>query len=137
VLSTFFCFFFFVLLFLVGGPVPRSGGPAPPPPPAAGYLECGRAKVRWFLSVDRKDLPAELGRNQTSYRSVMVDGETVDFSDGFTDLHTASYQGILAGRGFGLEDVRPSIEIVSALRSGTPQPHRGEPHPLLAGCAAR
>ena len=65
--------------------------------------------------------PRAWRRNQTTYRSVMVDGETVDFSDGFTDLHTSSYQEILAGRGFGLDAVRPSIEIVSALRSGTPR----------------
>jgi UDP-N-acetyl-2-amino-2-deoxyglucuronate dehydrogenase len=93
--------------------------------------------VRWFLSVDRNDLPAISGRNQASYRSVMVDGETVDFSDGFTDLHTASYQGVLAGCGFGLDAVRPSIEIVSALRSGTPRPQSGERHPMIAGSPAR
>jgi UDP-N-acetyl-2-amino-2-deoxyglucuronate dehydrogenase len=122
---------FFDMLVHVFGPVARNVVQVRERERAAGYLECGRAKVRWFLSVDRRDLPQDVGEKQTSYRSVMVDGETVDFSDGFTDLHTSSYHEILAGRGFGLDAVRPSIEIVSALRTGTPEPQRGEPHPML------
>ena len=109
------------MLVHVFGPVVaqrRAGARRANAPPA--ISNAARAKVRWFLSVDRRDLPAEAGREQTSYRSIMVDGETVEFSDGFTDLHTSSYQEILAGRGFGLDEVRPSIEIVSALRTGTP-----------------
>jgi UDP-N-acetyl-2-amino-2-deoxyglucuronate dehydrogenase len=76
---------------------------------AAGYLELERARVRWFLSLDSRDLPdAARSAGKTTYRSIVVDGEEVEFSEGFTDLHTESYREILAGNGFGLDDVRPS-----------------------------
>ena len=96
----------------------------------AGSMQCEKADIRWFLSVDRADLPAGLADGQSTYRAVTVDGENVEFSAGFTDLHTASYQGVLAGNGFGLDDVRPSIEIVSAMRRATIEPGRGEQHPM-------
>ena len=98
----------------------------------AGFIECEKADIRWFLSVDRNDLPEGLANGQTTYRAVSVDGENVEFSDGFTDLHTASYEAILAGKGYGLNDVRPSIEVVSALRGAAAEPGRGEQHPLTA-----
>lgn len=122
---------FFDMLVHVFGPVQRNLVQLRDSQRAAGYLECGRAKVRWFLSVDRRDLP-EAANKQTSYRSLVIDGETVDFSDGFTDLHTSSYQEIIAGRGFGLDEVRPSVEIVSEFRKNKPEPHRGERHPMAA-----
>lgn len=84
---------------------------------AAGHLECARADVSWFLSVDRNDLPESVRGKQSTFRSIIVDGEEIEFSKGFTDLHTRSYEEILAGRGFSLEDVRPSVEIVSAFRT--------------------
>ena len=96
----------------------------------AGFIECEKADIRWFLSVDRNDLPPGLSAGQSTYRAVTVDGEDVEFSAGFTDLHTASYQAILAGNGFGLADVRPSIEMVSAMRRADIEPGRGERHPL-------
>lgn len=83
---------------------------------AAGTIQCNKAEIRWFLSVDRADLPDNLKPGQTTYRSVMVDGEEVEFSDGFTDLHTRSYEEIVAGRGFGIDLVRPSIEIAAMVR---------------------
>src|SRR5205807_7354293 len=83
----------------------------------AGFLECVRADVSWFLSVDRNDLPAEVQGKKTTYRSITIDGEEVEFSEGFTDLHTRSYQEIVVGRGFGLDEVRASIDIVSTFRS--------------------
>jgi UDP-N-acetyl-2-amino-2-deoxyglucuronate dehydrogenase len=95
-----------------------------------GYIECEKADIRWFLSVDREDLPEGLANGQSTYRAVTVDGENVEFSDGFTDLHTASYQAILAGNGFGLADVRPSIEMVSVMRAAPVEPGRGEQHPM-------
>lgn len=96
---------------------------------AAGFLVCGRASIRWFLSIDRADLPS--GANgKTTYRSITIDQEEVEFSDGFTDLHTRSYEEIIAGRGFGLDVVRPSIEVVSAFRTARIEPHRGERHPF-------
>jgi UDP-N-acetyl-2-amino-2-deoxyglucuronate dehydrogenase len=97
---------------------------------AAGYLEFARARVRWFLSIDRADLPANRKEGQTTYRSVTIDGTEFEFSDGFTDLHTASYREIIAGRGFGVEEVRPSIEIVSGLRKAPVEWSRGERHPF-------
>lgn len=79
---------------------------------AGGVLELERARVRWYISVDRTDLPftPEPGK-KTTYRSITVDGNEVEFSEGFTDLHTRIYQETLAGRGFGLEHARPSIEL--------------------------
>jgi UDP-N-acetyl-2-amino-2-deoxyglucuronate dehydrogenase len=96
---------------------------------ASGVLECERADVRWFLSVDRNDLPAGAKGKATTYRSLMLDGDAVEFSDGFADLHTESYREILAGRGFRIDDVRSSIEIVSALRQ-VPVVAASERHPL-------
>ena len=101
----------------------------------AGYLELERARVRWFLSVDRNDLPARAAENGPSYRSITVDGEEFEFSGGFTDLHTESYRQILAGNGFGIEEVRPSIEAVAHIReagvAGAGSGSLGECHPLV------
>jgi UDP-N-acetyl-2-amino-2-deoxyglucuronate dehydrogenase len=98
---------------------------------AAGYLMCGNASIRWFLSVDRCDLPTPAGA-KTTYRSLTIDEEEFEFSEGFTDLHTKSYEEIIAGRGFGLNDVRPCVEIVSAFRKAPIELNRGDRHPLLA-----
>ena len=99
---------------------------------AAGYLELERARVRWFLSVDRHDLPIEppAGKPMT-YRSITVDGKEIEFSDGFTDLHTESYRRILAGEGFGWQETLASLEIVHAIRTSPPTGCRGDYHPLL------
>jgi UDP-N-acetyl-2-amino-2-deoxyglucuronate dehydrogenase len=97
---------------------------------AAGYLECSRARIRWFLSVDRNDLPHAVAKEKSTYRSILMDGQEIEFSDGFADLHTRSYEEIIAGRGFGLDDVRPSVEIVSSFRTQKPEPHAGEQHPF-------
>ena len=98
---------------------------------AAGYLEYERARVRWFLSLKVDDMP-EGPRNagQRTYRSITVDGEEIEFSGGFTDLHTRSYEEILAGRGFGLEENRVAIETVAHLRTA-PVESRGEVHPFV------
>lgn len=84
----------------------------------AGFLSLKNADVRWFLSVDHLDLPdtARAARKST-YRSVCVDAQEIEFSEGFVDLHTVVYQDILAGRGFGIEEARPSIELVHNLRN--------------------
>jgi UDP-N-acetyl-2-amino-2-deoxyglucuronate dehydrogenase len=121
---------FFDMLTFVFGPVQRNIVHLREPERAAGYLECGRARIRWFLSVDKQDLPEQAGQ-KTTYRSAMLDGEEIEFSDGFTDLHTRSYEEIVAGRGFGLDAVRPSVEIVSALRSRPIEPRVGERHPFV------
>ncbi|CAH9052828.1 UDP-N-acetyl-2-amino-2-deoxy-D-glucuronate oxidase [Pseudoalteromonas holothuriae] len=85
---------------------------------SAGYLELENARVKWFLSVDSSYLPEHIvASGQRTYRSITVDGDEIEFSGGFTDLHTASYQHILEGKGFGLEEARSSIEIVSKIRT--------------------
>lgn len=84
---------------------------------AAGYLEYEGARVRWFLSVDVSDVPQHLrAKGQRTYRSITINGDEVEFSEGFTDLHIKSYEEILAGRGYGLEDNRVAIETVAAIR---------------------
>ncbi|WP_373513808.1 Gfo/Idh/MocA family protein [Persicitalea sp.] len=99
---------------------------------AAGYLEFEKARVRWFLSIEHQTLPAHIQeKGQSTYRSITVDGEEVEFSDGFTDLHTKSYQHILAGSGFGMEEARHSIEIVHDIRTAGISPLLGDYHPLV------
>jgi UDP-N-acetyl-2-amino-2-deoxyglucuronate dehydrogenase len=99
---------------------------------AAGYLRLERAHVRWFLSLDAKDLPPSARKaGKTTYRSLSLNGEEVEFSEGFTDLHTMSYQAILAGKGFGLQDARTSIDIVYKIRNATPAGLKGNYHPSL------
>lgn len=100
---------------------------------AAGYLEYERARVRWFLSIDANDLPDEVKGKQSTYRNIDISGEQLEFSEGFTDLHTVSYREILAGRGYGLEDARHCIETVNVIRSAIPMPGEpGEVHPFVA-----
>ena len=100
---------------------------------AAGYLEFKQARVRWFLSIDNKTIPAESGSiNQQTYRSLSIDGELFQFSNGFTDLHTASYRQILAGQGYGLQEARKAIEIVHDIRTATPIGLKEDYHPLAA-----
>ncbi|WP_316862992.1 Gfo/Idh/MocA family oxidoreductase [uncultured Cohaesibacter sp.] len=97
----------------------------------AGYIELERARVRWVLSINRNHLPDHTPAGQTTHRSITVDGKEIEFSSGFTDLHTVSYQEILGGRGYGLEAVRPSIELVSGIRTAPIELSRGEQHPDL------
>ena len=98
---------------------------------AAGYLEYENARVRWFLSINGRDLPRNLPPKQTTFRSITIDGEELEFSDGFTDLHTRSYQEILLGNGFPLDVVRPSIRTVSYIRSAPLEPRKDDQHPFL------
>ena len=99
---------------------------------AAGYLEYERARVRWFLSIDVNDVPASaLEQGQRTFRSITVNDQEIEFSGGFTDLHTRSYEEILAGRGFGLEENRAAIETVATIRSAKVT-GGGEQHPYLA-----
>ena len=85
---------------------------------ASGFLEFEKARVRWFLSIDENDLPEEVKlKGQRTYRSITIDKEEIEFSDGFTELHTESYRKILDGNGFGLADAKASIEIVHEIRN--------------------
>lgn len=108
---------FFDMLMFVFGPLVRQELHYRTETRAAGLMELERARVRWFLSIDRADLPAQRREGQTTWRSITLDGEEIEFSEGFTDLHTRSYEEIMAGRGFPIAEVRPSIEVVSALRT--------------------
>ncbi|WP_421782426.1 Gfo/Idh/MocA family oxidoreductase [Kiloniella litopenaei] len=98
---------------------------------AAGYLEFKQARVRWFLSIDSNDLPDHIKGKQPTYRSITTDGVEIEFSGGFTDLHTASYRDILKGGGFSLEDAQISIELVSHIRNLEITPALGEQHPFV------
>ncbi|MFL5808399.1 MAG: Gfo/Idh/MocA family protein [Flavisolibacter sp.] len=100
---------------------------------AAGFLELDRARVRWFLSINEADLPAAI-REKGAYsaRSLSVDGDNVDFNSGFEDLHTKSYQSILSGKGFGLLEALPSIELVHMIRTQAPIGLKGEVHPMAS-----
>ncbi|RUP29397.1 MAG: Gfo/Idh/MocA family oxidoreductase [Curvibacter sp.] len=86
---------------------------------AAGYLEYERARVRWFLSIDANDLPGEVRGKKPTYRNIDINGEQLEFSEGFTDLHTTSYREILEGRGYGLADARHCIEAVDVIRGAS------------------
>tara|TARA_B100001248_G_C27397648_1_gene466852 strand:+ start:3399 stop:4337 length:939 start_codon:yes stop_codon:yes gene_type:complete len=99
---------------------------------AAGYIEYENARVRWFLSMDYESIPGIIReKGLRTYRSIKVNGDEFEFSDGFTDLHTLSYQEILAGRGFGLEENRVAIETVSHIRSASPIGLKGDYHPFI------
>lgn len=105
---------------------------------AAGYLEYEKARVRWFLSIDAHDLPDSVEGKKPTYRSITVDGDEIEFSEGFTDLHTTSYREILAGRGYGIEDARHCVETVNTIRSSTiVRPPDGEGHPLFFAALGR
>lgn len=97
---------------------------------AAGFLEFSKARVRWFLSIDADTLPpAAREKNMRTYRSMTLEGEEIEFSDGFTDLHTRSYEEILKGNGFGVAHALPSIRVANDIRHATPVGLTGEFHP--------
>jgi UDP-N-acetyl-2-amino-2-deoxyglucuronate dehydrogenase len=123
---------FFDMLTWIFGPVKTNTVHLYQADKASGYLELERARVRWFLSVDRGDLPADpKSGGQATFRSITVDGPEVEFSGGFTDLHTESYKKILVGQGFGWQEVLPSLEIVHAIRHTAPTGCKGQYHPML------
>ena len=122
---------FFDMLTFVFGPAAKTALHLSDERRMAGVLECERATIRWFLSVDATDLPRDVAQKQSTFRNLSIGGEEFEFSDGFTDLHTRSYEEIIAGRGFGLDDVRPSIEIVSELRQATLD-LGGDHHPYVS-----
>jgi len=100
---------------------------------SAGYLEFKHAKVRWFLSVNYDYIPEKIkASGQRTYRSITVDGNEIEFSGGFTDLHTKSYEHILNGGGFNLEEARKSIEIVSNIRNQDVIRNESDVHPFVS-----
>lgn len=98
----------------------------------SGFIELEHARVKWYLSVNSQDLPfqAKAG-GKTTHRSISVDGKEVEFSEGFTDLHTRVYEETLAGRGFGIAEARPSIELTYAIRTASVVPMDESAHPFL------
>jgi UDP-N-acetyl-2-amino-2-deoxyglucuronate dehydrogenase len=102
-----------------------------------GYLELENADVEWFLSIDANDLPAEIAGERRTYRSITVDGEEIEFSGGFTDLHTRVYEAALAGDGFRIEDARPAIELVYGIRNAPLAAPTGSTHPAVTADSRR
>ena len=101
------------------------------PKRASGFLGFKRARVRWFLSVDYNAIPEDVkAKGMRTYRSIKMEGKEIEFSGGFTDLHIRSYQEILKGNGFGLEDARQSIKIVHDIRNAKPIGLKGDYHPF-------
>jgi UDP-N-acetyl-2-amino-2-deoxyglucuronate dehydrogenase len=100
---------------------------------ASGVLQLKKANISWFLSLDKNDLPAKaVEKNQPTYRSILIDEEEIEFSGGFTDLHTVSYQEILDGKGYGLSAARQSIEIAHKIRNQEITSKSGDFHPYLS-----
>ena len=99
---------------------------------AAGLLQLKKANVKWFLSLDKNDLPKQAtDKGIPTYRSITIDEEELEFSGGFTNLHTVSYQSILKGNGFRVSESRNSINIVHAIRSSKPIGLKGDYHSFL------
>jgi len=125
---------FFDMLIWIFGTVQTSRVHLNTPTRVAGFLQLERACVRWFLSINQDDLPAHArSKGKTTYRNISVDGEDLEFSEGFTDLHTELYRQVLAGNGFGPEDARASIELAHAIRVAQPVAPGTEGHPFLSG----
>jgi len=102
------------------------------PDKAAGYLELENARVRWFLSIDQNDLPeVAKATGKRTFRSIMIEGEEIEFSEGFGELHTESYKEILNGKGFGLQDARQSVITAFTIRNSNAVGLVGDYHPLI------
>jgi UDP-N-acetyl-2-amino-2-deoxyglucuronate dehydrogenase len=123
---------FFDMLTWIFGPETENIVHVREPDHAAGFLQLRNARVNWFLSINRDHLPEQAkAAKKSTYRSITVDGEEIEFSDGFGDLHTASYKSILEGKGYGLADARPSVYIVHSIRNKKPIGRTGEYHPFV------
>lgn len=100
---------------------------------AGGLLKLEHANIRWFLSIDYNDIPAEVRKTgKRTYRSLLMGDQEIEFSDGFTDLHTEMYREIIAGRGYGISDSKQSISIVYQIRNSVPIGLKGDYHPILS-----
>jgi UDP-N-acetyl-2-amino-2-deoxyglucuronate dehydrogenase len=127
----------FDLLLWLFGPAMVSGVHLAAPRRMAGFVELERARVRWLVSVDAADVPdAVAARGESRHHSIVIDGESVEFSSGFTDRHTSVYEHTLAGEGVGISEARASIELVHAIRSARVTPaDASNAHPLSCGGA--
>ena len=123
---------FFDMLIWLFGPVQHSEVHQATATRTGGFIELERARVKWFLSIDADDLPAAATeKNLRTYRSITINGEEIEFSGGFTDLHTVVYKDILDGGGFGLIDARPSIELAHKIRTAEAIGINDNSHPFL------
>ncbi len=123
---------FFDMLIWIFGNVKQNIVHILEPDKAAGYLDLEKARIKWFLSLDYNDIPEKIKlQGARTYRSITINQEEIEFSGGFTDLHTTSYQNILNGNGFPLSEAKPSIETVYTIRNATPIGLKGEYHPFL------
>lgn len=124
---------FFDMLIWVFGGVEKSTVHYADAKKMAGFLSLKNADVRWFLSLDKSDLPPKaIADGLSTFRSIQLDEHEIEFSGGFTDLHTVVYQDILAGKGYGIEAARPSIELAYDIRHATPDLGKGELHPMTS-----
>lgn len=122
---------FFDMLIWIFGAVQSNIVHVLEPNKASGFLELEKARVRWFLSIDSGDLPASARENgKRTFRSITMNDREIEFSEGFTDLHTKSYEEILAGRGFGMMESKASIETAYVIRNTAPIGLKGDYHPL-------
>ncbi len=102
------------------------------PDTAGGFLQLKRARVKWFMSLDYNTIPEEVkNRGQRTYRLITVNGEELEFSEGFTDLHTESYKKILVNEGFSLSDAFNSIQIAYDIRNKQVSPLISDYHYML------
>ncbi len=123
---------FFDMLMWLFGDVQHSEVHLAEPTKTGGFLELEKAEIKWFLSIDNNDLPSEIKeKEQRTFRSITIDGNEIEFSGGFTDLHTIIYQNVLAGKGFGLDEARPSITIAHSIRNAKTIGINDNSHPLL------
>jgi UDP-N-acetyl-2-amino-2-deoxyglucuronate dehydrogenase len=123
---------FFDLLLWLFGATRREEVALSEPTRASGFLELERADVLWFLSINRSDLPFEASPGQkATFRSITIDGEEVEFTEGFADLHTRVYEEALAGRGFGIDAARPSVELAYRIRNAKASASPAARHPFL------
>lgn len=123
---------FYDMLHFLYGAVQKNVVHLNTPTKAAGYLEYDRARVRWFLSLDVNDVPKyERAKGKRTFRKVISNGEELEFSDGFNELHTKTYEDILSGGGFGVEENRVAIETVSAIRNASIEPVSDLTHPFV------
>jgi UDP-N-acetyl-2-amino-2-deoxyglucuronate dehydrogenase len=122
---------FFDMLTWIFGPVKESIVHMTQLDKAAGFMQLERARVRWFLSLDYNDIPETIkAKGQRTYRLITMNNEEVEFSEGFTDLHTKTYEAILKGQGFGLLEAKSAIENVYTIRNATPVGLKGDYHPF-------
>lgn len=122
---------FFDMLIWIFGSVKQNIVHVLEPNRASGYLDLEKARVKWYLSLEYGDIPDEIKeKGQRTFRSIKIDNKEIEFSGGFTDLHTQSYQQILAGKGFKLMEAKPAIDTVHTIRNSTPIGLKGEYHQM-------